>query len=176
MADEANQVDRIVAPAPREPDRSLGGSFLWRQLITCEEPNTGGFQMNTTMRKMFEKQLIGCGRVEVKSIYITYLACKSGLSVAASVVNAISTEDCSVLGMERGNFMVVSNALNTGIQQRHDLEIPGWVSRQIQPVSSLLPDFRLSVAADRGMKLHVEVVLEVFGMMTTRVKSSALNL
>jgi len=170
--------DRLVtfAPARPEPDISLSGFHTVRHIVTVESPgNNKSFSMAKPLKELFADYLLGCGRVEVKSIVVIYNSSAAGQTISAGLANALGSFTHAQVGMSSGNFLVTSNAMNAGDHYRKELDIPGNLSRQIQPVSSMLPDFKFYLSVDPGMACSFEVELNVFGPVVHRHLSSALK-
>lgn len=160
MSDESKIVDTYVRQAPSEPDISLPGFHVKRVRIALNDK----LPLSHTLASLLEEEvLLGCGRVEIANIHVLYTATRSGLTIMAGLVNARSNATMAQIAMTRGNFAVTSNAMNAGVMHVHDLSIPGIFSRQIQPTSSLLPDFKLCVKHDPGIMAQLELELNVYG-------------
>jgi len=159
MSDESQKIESYVAAAPSEPDISLPGSHLYRARVSYDSK----VNVQMLLRVAFQDQLRGMGRVEIEEICVRYSTIKSGLTISCGIVNATATLKVAAIGMRRGNFKVTSNAMNAGDLFEKDVQIPGNLSRQIQPISSLLPDFKFCLEIDDGVTANVEFVFRVFG-------------
>lgn len=158
--DQDRATESFISAPPSEPDISLPGFHLERMRITFDDDL---LTLDTTMAALFATVLEGVGRVEVDSIHLRYSASQAGLTICAGLVNARSNATAKQVGMTRGNISTTSNAMNTGVLHERELSIPGCFSRQIQPTSSLLPDFKFVLSRDAGLRVHVEFVLRIYG-------------
>jgi len=160
-ADEGRNVERFVAPPPGEPDISLPGRHEMRIRIAL--PDDKSIERRCSLRSTLFDYLNGCGRVEMEYINIRYVCTRAGQQVGAGLTNASAEYSAAQVGMMPGNFRVFANAMNVGDIMEKKLMIPGNLSKQIQPVSSLLPDFAFYIIKDAAACVLIEFVLTVYG-------------
>lgn len=172
MSDESKNVEIGLPQARGEPDISMPGFHKLRLRVSFlgETKDTSG-----TLRVWFSKHLLGMGRVEVDEINVRYCAKAAGKTFSVGIVNAASNVTAATIGMIRGNFTAVSNAYNAGVMHEHSLSVPGNLSKQIQPVSSLLPDFKVCISQDAEVSSLIEFVLLVYGETIVTMTGSELG-
>jgi hypothetical protein len=159
MADEDKHVDKSLPTPPTEPDISLPGVHTWRLQVWGSDAR----DVCWSVRKGLSDHLLGKGRVEIDKIVLRFTASAAGQYVYAGIVNALASRSAKQVGATPGGISHVSNAYNSGVMHEHVLLIPGNVSRQIQPVSSLLPDFNFCLSHSNGVNVNVTFEMRVYG-------------
>jgi len=161
--DEAHAVEKFLPAPPSEPDISLPGFHDLHCLVNFQD-----YDHHFLLREVFADVFKGCGRVDCEGITIRYSTTSAGQKVLAGVANAIGNYTVEQVSMARGNLYSTSNAFNVGVLEEKTFVIPGNVSRQVCPISSMLPDFRFYLYVSKGAQAHVEFHFRVFGPVIRR--------
>jgi len=171
-ADESRGIEKHLPAPPSEPDISLPGFHLCHYLVTFSSACTTSF----TCRAAFYDELLGMGRVELESLKIRYQLPKAGMAIYAGVANAMASYEVKQVAGAPGGLCVVSNAMNAGDMHEKEIVVPGNLSTQIQPVSSMLPDFKVYLGIPGDAVVNVEFTFRVYGPVVKRVLSTKLHM
>lgn len=168
---ESKNVSKDLPPAPSDVgDISLSG---FHKHEFCFDVDTAkDFEKKGLVRVVLKNFLVGMGRVELEKVQVRYTTSKSGDYVYAGFANALFNQSAKTICRMPGNFYVVSNSMNTGVQHEKDLFISGLFSKQLQPVSSQLPDAQFAIGAAQGVSLMVVFHVIVHGPIVSYHPSS----
>lgn len=157
MPDEDKSVDKSLPAPPSEPDISLSGFHEFRADVFFTN-----MSHSFLLQQAFADEFQGVGRVELVDVEVTYIHTQANQRVAAGFANAQANYTVDQIAMS-GGFMAQSNSLTIGVMHKHTLIIPGYVSRQIQPISSLLPGVKFHIAVSAGVGCSVCFKFHIFG-------------
>jgi hypothetical protein len=159
MASEENTVS-LTQAAPLEPNVSQSQQYTDRCVIDLSAVT----EINAPIAQLISGVLEGTGRVDLLSAYICYTTTEQDQEIHFGVCDSASNRSAKQLGQERGGHAFVSNKVTYGIKKVEEVIPPSLFSRQIRPVSSELPTFKLVALFDGSYPrtLELEVLVRDF--------------
>lgn len=159
---EETNVAKFENQAPTEPNISVREPYEHLYVLRVDGAGKA-FAFNKTLRDIIGSDFEGYGRVDLYQLDVRYKCRDAGLTVKMGVGHADFVASADVVSMRPGGLNVTSNAMNAGTQITEKIVIPGLYSRQIVPVSSMLPGFRLYLTADAKVDVALHIYLKTYG-------------
>jgi len=166
---EVNIVDSLTGKAPYDPSIATQHEFTDVIYVAFADKK---LQFDDTVVNLCSAHLAGCGKVDLVDITISGVCTAADQTLAVGITSTVSGMTITQVALKSNGYYHVSNDYTRGIPFRHTLVPEDTVSRQIQPVSAMLPTMKLMVLRSEGVVLTLEIKLKVSGM---RQKTITLN-
>jgi len=160
--DQVHDALKSLSQAPIEPVLQSEEEFnhVVYALLSVDKQETKG---SALISEIVQAYLDGCGKVDVMQLQITAQFSADKQSFFCAVYNANGSRSVDELSLMRGGIGMTTTPYDYGTPRTFDITIPSTYSRQVQPVSSALPTFKLHVKASAGVKVMVGIFLRIHG-------------
>lgn len=165
MSLEGAVTERLAQPsAPQEPILSKEQDFSHVFMIQISPAaNATSLSANFTINRLISEELKGAGMVTLVSLSVSYMATGKDQKITCAIANSASNYSELQLQHLMTGHSHVSTAYNYGVRNTVELIIPDTLSRQIQPISALLPSLSMWVHADAQISLAIHLRVKVHG-------------
>lgn len=126
-------------------------------------PTTTSFTIAQTMNELLKDDLAGLSKLDLVKLCVRYKMTAEDQTISAGVWNSGATIDAMTAAGMPGGFSVTSNKYSYGKLETVEIIPPGIYSRQIQPTSSHLPNFKFYLEANKNMMVWIHVYLKFHG-------------
>jgi len=165
MSDPSNvSVVAVTAPAPIEPNISREHEFN-RMLTISVHVN----KWADSVEKLCGKNLQGCGRVDFVSMQVKMIPLKDGAWAKFGVCEVGSSYTTDDVAMKPNGEYFVANPWNTGNSKLVNVMPEDTLSRQMRPISALLPTMKFLLEKSDDMKMTIVLKLQVHGLVHTLI-------
>lgn len=164
---EGTNVASTTSAARLEPNISTEHIFTDIIHLKCVALTGTG-----TMNDFLATYLKGCGRVDLVSLQAKFCATEEAACVKIGMAEAGSSESIDTLCLKENGVIFVSNPRTTGVSELVTLVPEDYLSRQIKPVSSMLPVVQLQYSITKNITMALIFKVKVHGM---RMRYGSLN-
>lgn len=122
--------------------------------------------IDSSIGTLLKSQLVGCGRVDLVSIFLKVNASDAKQKFKFGLTEAGSSASVTHAAGKLNGWTYISNSMNFGTDMVKNILPEDSISRQIQPKSADLPDLRIMITRDAGMVVVMEILVKVRGVRT----------
>jgi hypothetical protein len=163
MANIQSNQALIPSIAPLEPN--VTKELDYNCCISLLMEHEGELFSSSTLASLLSSYLKGMGNVDLVELEMAYHLGASGARIAAAIVNENRAIEKDQIISIPGCVQKTANAMNYGETVHVKLFVPDVLSRQIQPVSSLLPNFKLYILASANTVVNLTFKIKFHGPM-----------
>jgi len=162
MEDEQNH--QVTAPPSYEPNIST--DHVWTDVIYVE---LKGDKKDQTVASYVSDMLLGCGNVALVKMQVTSVPMKDNSFFKMGFHDAGSNPSINQVALKPNGIFRTANAMTRGIRGMDEVQPEDTMSRQIRPISSMLPELKVMYEKDADTVVTMAFFLNVRGMRTRYV-------
>lgn len=173
MSDHKEVVALPQPAAPSEPAPTREQPYTHRYIVVLK-PAKGHTEIAgcANVINLVKDKMAGAGNVSLYKLELMYAFTKKGHSISAGIANANLTLTEDEVAMSPEGLFFQATEMGPYEKRTEELVVPDTLSRQIQPVSSMLPGWKLHIHASEGVKVSVAMYVKVHGPITERLSLS----
>lgn len=157
-ATESNTTQSLTAPAPLEPFAANEQPYNFMVIADVEVTNYAD-----TVANLVSDYLEGCGNVDLVKIDATMLFSKASEFVYIGFSDANGSKGAKTYAMRPDGYAYKAGVNIPGSAVVVELLPPNIYSRQLQPVSSLLPTLKIHIAKSETVDMQMRLYVKIHG-------------
>jgi len=162
MSISTSETVAVTAAAPIEGNISTEHPYT--HLVYVSVPQEKNYK--DVICKLVVDHLKGCGRVDLVKIDAIIITSAPGATVKIGFAEAGSSLSIDQVSTKPNGVHHVANAFNVGIKVQESIIPEDTFSRQLQPVSSMLPTPQIYISTSKDVMVTMVVFLKVHGVVT----------
>jgi len=114
---------------------------------------------------LLKDKLVGCGQVDLVELSIKFVSNDAKQKLMAGYIAVGTPIAIEQASLQKGGIRHCTNTMNYGTMEEFAMVVPDVFSRQIQPVSSLLPTPQFMLEASDGASVCINIAYKVHGVI-----------
>jgi len=160
MATSIEKTQQFTSQAPIEGNISTEHVFTDRVVINMGSTNSFSGTIDILLAEVLE----GCGRVDLCSITLVCKTTAASQYVKAGFCAAGSSCTLEQASMQENGINLTSNAYTYGHKETYKMIPTDTLSRQIRPVSSMLPTLQIKIEKSKDASVTMMIDIKVHGL------------
>lgn len=160
----------IVEPSP--PVNLLCNQILYIPIVSKDaDGKRQNVQFSKQVLSFVEKEVIGAGNVDLVYMKLWYQFTGRSQEIEYAITDSSANVTAGTVPQNAWSFAQTSNKYTPLIKQQVLIDIPAFVTRQLRPVSSLVPQFTLHMSVSSGVRATLEIGLK-HGVLIKNIECS----
>jgi len=163
MADLLKTNVQFLKETPSEPTIARDEPFNRVITYALKAGEGKNLSASISLANLTKDELSECGQVELVKMVLRFNATAGSQTFSAGVFSANGSKTPEQVSMLPGGFSITTTSFDFGAQREYEMVVPDMYSKQVQPASSMLPPFKIYVAAEKGVKVALHLYLKIHG-------------